>query len=292
MRPFPFLHPLRFPLLVASLASAALYPSDARAFSSGPPDGMTGAPGESTCTSCHLTFPLNSGPGSLALLDAPEAYEPGQTYRLTVALADPFAMRWGFELTVLDASGARAGDVASIDGNTQTSTALSGREYIKHTSAGTAPGTSGSRQWQFDWTAPGAQTGTVTFWFAGNAANNNLFNTGDRIYNASASLDEDTVTAAPVVRGPARLLPSAPNPFNPRTTLRFALEFEQDVRLTIVDVRGRQVRGLLSERRRAGVHEVQWDGRDDSGRDIASGNYFARLVTSTQALGQTLTLIK
>lgn len=292
MKPVPLLDPPRIALLVATLTSAVLCPIEARAFSSGPPDAMTGSPGENTCTSCHLTFPLNSGSGSLTLLDAPDAYDPGQTYRLTVALADPSALRWGFELTVLDAAGVRAGDVAPVDGNTQTSTAPSGREYIKHTSAGTAPGTSGSRQWQFDWTAPAAETGTVAFWVAGNAANNNFFNTGDRIYNASAALDENVVTAAPVVLGPARLLPSAPNPFNPRTKLRFALEFEQDVRLTIVDVRGRQVRELLRERRRAGVHEVQWDGRDDSGRDIASGSYFARLVTPTQALGQTLTLIK
>lgn len=276
----------------AVAAAAWGNPLPALAFSSGPPDARTGAPGELTCTACHLSFPLNSGSGTLMLLDPPDSYVPEQTYRLAVQLSDPEAMRWGFELTVLDAADAPAGDVASIDANTQTSTPLSGREYLKHTSAGTAAGTTGSRTWEFDWTAPVDGTGPVTFWVAGNAANFNFANTGDRIYNANFTIDENDATAAPLARVPARLLPSTPNPFNPRTMIRFELDVAQSVRLGIFDLRGRSLRELVADHRPAGLHEVVWDGRDAAGRSLASGNYVVRLVTPEQTAGQVLTLIE
>ncbi len=71
----------------------------------------------------------------------------------------------------------------------------------------------------------------------------------------------------------ARLLPNVPNPFNPRTTLRFSLARAERVRLAIVDARGRQVRQLLDATLPAGNHESVWNGADDSGRAVASGVY-------------------
>jgi pullulanase len=71
--------------------------------------------------------------------------------------------------------------------------------------------------------------------------------------------------------------PSVPNPFNPRTTLAFDLPDPADVRLTIYDVAGRQVRGLLDDRLPAGFHEVVWNGRDDAGRELPSGVYMAAI---------------
>jgi beta-glucanase (GH16 family) len=73
------------------------------------------------------------------------------------------------------------------------------------------------------------------------------------------------------------LLPCAPNPFNPRTTLRFELPAAGPVRLAVYDVAGRLVRTLLDESRGAGSHETEWDGRDASGQAVGSGVYLARL---------------
>lgn len=77
----------------------------------------------------------------------------------------------------------------------------------------------------------------------------------------------------------ARLLPCTPNPFNPRTTLRFDLPAAGNIRLAVYDVAGRLVRVLAEGERAAGSYEVAWDGRDAGGRGLASGNYFARLET-------------
>ncbi|HKK69874.1 MAG TPA: choice-of-anchor V domain-containing protein [Candidatus Krumholzibacteria bacterium] len=281
---------LRFPFF-ALLGLSLVVPSMVHAFSGGPPDGRTGAPGEGTCTACHASFPLNSGSGTLTVLDGPaEGYEPGQTYRLRVALSDPDASRWGFELTSLDAANAATGDLVSVDTNTQTSTAGTGREYVKHTSSGTALGQTASNEWSFDWVAPAEGTGAVTLWFAGNAANGNFSTSGDRIYNSSITFEEAAATSAPPAVADARLLTNVPNPFNPSTQIRFELDRGESVRLEIVDLRGRRVRTLVDGPRTPGRHEVTWNGRDDAGAPVASGVYRTRLIVGGDVLSRSMTL--
>jgi hypothetical protein len=67
-----------------------------------------------------------------------------------------------------------------------------------------------------------------------------------------------------------------PNPFNPTTTIRFALTETGPVELNIYDLAGRLVARPLSERLEAGAHEIEWEGRDDAGHALASGVYFLR----------------
>ncbi len=61
------------------------------------------------------------------------------------------------------------------------------------------------------------------------------------------------------------------------TKISFSLPSSQPVRLEIYGVDGRKVATLIDEVRAAGLHEVLWMGRDDSGRGVASGTYFYRL---------------
>lgn len=68
-----------------------------------------------------------------------------------------------------------------------------------------------------------------------------------------------------------------PNPFNPSTRIRFALARPADVALVVFDLQGRRIRTLFEQRMPAGVDEVIWDGRDDSGRAVSSGVYFVRM---------------
>jgi len=70
---------------------------------------------------------------------------------------------------------------------------------------------------------------------------------------------------------------ATPNPFNPETELRFELSTDADVTLTVFDLKGRRIRGLLDERLTAGQHRVSWNGKNDSGAGMASGVYLMRL---------------
>ena len=80
-----------------------------------------------------------------------------------------------------------------------------------------------------------------------------------------------------------------PNPFNPTTTIPFALSSSGRVILTLFDTRGRVVRILVDEERPAGWHTVIWDGRTSGGGDAASGVYFA--VVSSGAWRETLKML-
>jgi hypothetical protein len=81
---------------------------------------------------------------------------------------------------------------------------------------------------------------------------------------------------------PSRLLlTAAPTPFNPRTTLSFALPLSGRVTLALYDARGVRRRTLVSGDLPAGEHRAEWDGRSDGGAPMPSGTYFARLETSS-----------
>jgi len=91
----------------------------------------------------------------------------------------------------------------------------------------------------------------------------------------------------------ARLLPNAPNPFNPATAIRFVLPRPAAATVEIVDVGGRRLRCLLDGvRLPAGTHVVEWNGRDDAGRSVASGVYLCRLRAGDAADARKLTLVK
>ena len=51
-----------------------------------------------------------------------------------------------------------------------------------------------------------------------------------------------------------------PNPFNPRTGVRFQVSGVSDVKLTVYDLLGREVSVLVNERKPPGSHEVRFDG--------------------------------
>lgn len=95
-----------------------------------------------------------------------------------------------------------------------------------------------------------------------------------RLVLGAASFVEDEIANSSVVPEAFQLLPNFPNPFNPATTLRFALPREARVSLKIYNLLGESVRTLMDqERRSAGYHAVVWDGRDDVGTAVASGLY-------------------
>ena len=68
-----------------------------------------------------------------------------------------------------------------------------------------------------------------------------------------------------------------PNPFNPETQISYSLPEAAKVRLTVYNVLGRKVKKIVDEYQTAGSKTVHWDGKDESGSEVASGIYFYRL---------------
>jgi len=89
-----------------------------------------------------------------------------------------------------------------------------------------------------------------------------------------------------------RLLPARPNPFNPSTTISYVQPRGGLVRVMVHDVAGRLVRTLVEAERPEGVHGVEWDGRDDSGRLQDSGVFFVRVISNGEVATGKVMLIK
>jgi choice-of-anchor B domain-containing protein len=83
-----------------------------------------------------------------------------------------------------------------------------------------------------------------------------------------------------------------PNPFNPSTRIPFELTNGGRVTLEVYDVAGRRVRAVLDRPLPAGLHEAEWDGRDDDGRGVASGVYFYRMQAGNRTETRRMVLLK
>ena len=93
------------------------------------------------------------------------------------------------------------------------------------------------------------------------------------------------------------LLQNFPNPFNPTTTIPFAVgsvgeRRMSEVRLDIFNMLGQQVRTVVAGALPAGMHRVEWDGRDGAGRDVASGSYLYRLQVGEMLQSRRLMLVR
>ncbi len=71
--------------------------------------------------------------------------------------------------------------------------------------------------------------------------------------------------------------PPSPNPMSSSGSFRFAVPLRAAATLEVYDLRGRRVRTILREEIDTGERIVTWDGRDAEGREVAAGQYLARL---------------
>ncbi|HPI66960.1 MAG TPA: T9SS type A sorting domain-containing protein [bacterium] len=78
-----------------------------------------------------------------------------------------------------------------------------------------------------------------------------------------------------------------PNPFNPTTTINFSLPYDEQVKLSVYDLRGREVMVLVDDFRTAGEYSILWNAVYEP-----SGVYFARLQTDNQTKVIKMQLVK
>jgi hypothetical protein len=78
----------------------------------------------------------------------------------------------------------------------------------------------------------------------------------------------------PLTASPEYVIFNRPNPFNPATTIEYAIPQDEHVRITVFDALGRSVEVLVDEIRTAGTHAVVFDAKQ-----LPSGIYFYRMET-------------
>ncbi|MEJ2545900.1 MAG: T9SS type A sorting domain-containing protein, partial [Calditrichaceae bacterium] len=89
-----------------------------------------------------------------------------------------------------------------------------------------------------------------------------------------------------------KLLPNYPNPFNATTRIPFEVPKSGKVNITIYNILGQKIVTILDREFTKGWHSIDWDGRNQSGRELSSGLYIAVLSGSGQTASRKLLLLK
>jgi len=107
-------------------------------------------------------------------------------------------------------------------------------------------------------------------------------------HDGSSELAIDNIKA--VIPTSASLDQNYPNPFNPQTQFHYSLSKTENIYLAIYDLLGKEVFTIHKGLQRAGSHNVQWTGVDNSGAIAPSGIYFCRLTSESDILTQKMIL--
>lgn len=141
------------------------------------------------------------------------------------------------------------------------------------------------------------------------SANNNAFSAGSlpnsnsysgtgtsvsvvNISNSGATMTANITVGTPqgilvyddLLPGKIRILGNFPNPFNPKTAIRFEVLEEARVKLEIFNITGQRVRNLIESDFTPGVYSVPWNGKDDNEIEIGSGVYFYRISVGGRSI--------
>jgi hypothetical protein len=89
-----------------------------------------------------------------------------------------------------------------------------------------------------------------------------------------------------------RIYPNYPNPLADYTMISYALDQAGPVEIRVIDASGRVVRNLFTGRQVVGNYQMAWDGRDDQGRPVANGVYYARLLSGDEQSVREMTVVR
>jgi flagellar hook assembly protein FlgD len=109
------------------------------------------------------------------------------------------------------------------------------------------------------------------------------------VIGQSVGVDDEILSGIPMVY---ELSNNYPNPFNPSTTIGYAIPHIGVVSIDVYDILGHQITTLLSKTMPAGYYEVSWDGRDQYGRSVSTGIYFYTLNTGKTRIVKRMLFIK
>lgn len=83
-----------------------------------------------------------------------------------------------------------------------------------------------------------------------------------------------------------------PNPFNTSTTISFSLNENSEVSIRIFNLLGQRIRTLVNQEMPIGKYDLVWDGKNDNGGTVASGQYSYQLIVNDEILTKKMILIK
>ncbi len=233
--------------------------------------GMTQKNG-SGCT-CH--GPSNSG--VTVEIVGPSTLTPGEKGNYLVTIAGGPLAAAGVNVAVSN---------GTLEASTGGGLQLISGELTHQTPRAPASGTT---TFNFAYTAP-STPGSATLFATGNSVNLLSGSGGDawnHAPNKTITVSSATSVADEAVPTTMQLEQNYPNPFNPMTIIDYRLAIGGAVRLSVVDLAGREVAALVNEEKGPGSHTVAWDASD-----MPSGVYVYRLQAGNEVRVRKMTLLK
>jgi hypothetical protein len=241
--------------------------------------GKTGSPGEDNCSGCH--DPVDAA-SSISLSANPSfvsnRYEPSTTYTITITVSHPSLQAFGFDCEILDPSNENAG-IMSNPGPGMQFAEFSGKQNATHTAPKAG---SGSASWTFVWTSP--EGGIANFYLSGLAADLSESTSGDSPANTVVMLTASPGTGVKQVKAKS-ISPVIvfPNPVNDIASVTYQLLETKNISITLLDIKGREIRTLVNERQHAGPHSNIIDLKG-----IEGGVYFLKTTADGIKISQKL----
>ncbi len=87
-------------------------------------------------------------------------------------------------------------------------------------------------------------------------------------------------------------LSNYPNPFNPSTTISFSIQNDNEVELSIFNIKGQHITSIINEHLTKGKHLIVWTGCDQNGHQVSSGIYFYKLKVGNKESVKRMLLLK
>ncbi len=214
--------------------------------------GVVGAPGEATCnqTSCHNTYALNSGTGSMSATSTMNnwKYVPGTMYTISVTVRKAGVPLFGIGVEVIQSSGDNCGTLmVTNSAKTTIKTRVIGtvtRRAIVHTLNGGR--SADSCVFTFNWMAPSTDVGNITMYAAGNAANSNASATGDYIYTMNQLITPDTGAGIDQFLSTENAVHVFPNPVSEHFNVNFTQKQNSNVNISLIDIKGSLVAEIFN----------------------------------------------
>jgi hypothetical protein len=231
--------PFSIACLVIAIAGIMNAP-DTHSRPEGAPALASGAPADNnrTCATSGCHSGTASDRDGLITSNVPSTgYIPGETYTMTVSITEAGISKWGFQATAQNSNGDLQGTYTLTNAaQTRLAAGTGGNKYVTHTTAGNS-GSTGSKTWSFDWTAPAAGTGVVNFYTAAMASNNNGGTAGDLVFKDQLALAEDLTTSASSISS-ALSFNIYPNPSSGQEIVVIASKSTQPSKLVIYNALG------------------------------------------------------
>jgi len=221
----------------------------------GAPAGHTGSPFDNkTCakSGCHLGSAVVPTPGIITSTVPVNGYIPGTTYAITCSVGQTGINEYGFQISPMNNSGTLLGSLIITN---PTTTKIVSTKYVTHTLAGT--GGVGGKSWSFNWVAPGAGTGSVTFYGAFNFTNSSNSASGDVIHTSTLIIPEDLSAGINGISNNIQEVKISPNPFTDHFSIAYQLANAGEVVISLSDLKGNVVERVERGLQMPGKHVME-----------------------------------